>query len=96
MLIAMDGNDSLKCLLRHTRSDDPNITGPSNEHKDTHTVPGDYYVSCENVNMYTRKLVEEAKKLEVGVSLLHSHPYFKYLPLSRIWTTIHVLNNGKI
>ena len=92
----MDSNDSLKHLLRCTRSDDPNITGCSNEHKDTHTVPRDYYVSRENFNMYTCELVEEAKKLEVGVSPLHSHPYFKYLPLSRIWTTIHVLNNEKI
>ena len=96
MLITMDGNDSLKCLLRHTPSDDPNITGPSNEHKDTCSVPRDYYVSGENVNMYAHKLVEQAKKLEVGVSPLCSHPYFKYLPLSRIWTTIHVLNDGKI
>ena len=93
MLIAINSNDS---LLRCTPSDDPNITGPSNEHKDTHSVPGDYYVSHEKVNMYTCELIEEAKKLEVGVSPLHSHAYFNYLPLSRIWTTIHVLNNGRI
>lgn len=82
MLIAMDGNDSLKRLLRRTPSDDPNITGPSNEHKDTRSVPGDYYISREDVNVYARELVEEATKLEVGVSPFHSYAYFIILTLS--------------
>ena len=70
MLIAMDSNNSLKCLLRQTPSDDLNITGPSNEHKDTCSVPGDYYISHEDVNIYAHELIKEAKKLEVGVSLV--------------------------
>ena len=82
MLIAMDGNDSLKRLLRRTPSDDLNITGPSNEHKDTRSVPGDYYISHEDVNVYARELVEEAKKLEVGASLVRLYAYFIILSLT--------------
>ena len=82
MLIAMDGNDSFKCLLRRTPPDDLNITGPSNEHKDTCSVPRDYYISCEDINVYACELVEEAKKLEVGVSLVRLYAYFIILSLT--------------
>ena len=67
MLIAMDGNDSLKCLLGWTPSDDLNITGPSNEHKDTCSVPGDYYISCKDINVYACELIEEVKKPQVPI-----------------------------
>lgn len=82
MLIAMDGNNSLKCLLWHTLSDDPTITGPSNEHKDTCSILGNYYISCDDVNVYAREIVKEAKKLEIGVSLLQLFTFFMILTLS--------------
>lgn len=67
MLLAMDGNDSLKRLLRRSPSDNPEVVGPCNERVDTRQVEGDFYISREDVNKYARELVEESKKLEASV-----------------------------
>ena len=40
------------------------------------SVPGDYYISYEDVNIYAHELIEEARKLEVGVSLVCLYVYF--------------------
>ena len=63
MLWAMDGNDSLKCILWRSAvpTDDPGNPGPSCEWKDTRTIAGDLYISCEDVDNWAKGMVEEAQ-----------------------------------
>lgn len=67
MLLAMDGNDSLKRLLRRSPSDNPEVVGPCNERVDTRQVEGDFYISRDDVNKYAREIVGESKNLEASV-----------------------------
>ena len=70
MLWAMDGNDSLKRILR--RMVDPETgerDGPSREHTDSRKVPGDMYISRDEVNKWAREFMEEVKRLTEEVWL---------------------------
>lgn len=70
MLWAMDGNDSLKRILR--RMVDPETgerDGPSREHTDSRKVPGDMYISRDEVNKWAREFMEEVKRLTEEVCL---------------------------
>jgi hypothetical protein len=66
----MDGNDSLKRILRRTLN--PNTgkrDGPSREHTDSRAVPGDMYISRDDVNKWARECVVESKRVAAMVGL---------------------------
>jgi hypothetical protein len=64
ILWAMDGNDSLKRILRRMLNPDSGERdGPSREQADSRTVPGDMYISREEVDKWAKEWVEEVKKL---------------------------------
>jgi hypothetical protein len=69
-LWAMDGNDSLKRVIQQGPADDkdPNKPRQSRESIDTRRVPGDMYISRENVNNWAREVVGQAKVASEGVS----------------------------
>jgi len=53
MLYAMDGNDSLWRILRRSSSqDDDGTLGPSSELPSSRSVPGDRYLSREDVDRW--------------------------------------------
>ncbi|KAJ3562925.1 hypothetical protein NP233_g9276 [Leucocoprinus birnbaumii] len=57
MLVTMDGNDSLKRILRKTTEDgdDGNPISTVNEVMDSRQVPGDYYLDRDAVNCWARQ-----------------------------------------
>jgi len=61
MLVTMDGNDSLKRVLRRASSniddDDILLEHPSNEREDSRTVGGDYYLTRERVDRWTKEVI---------------------------------------
>lgn len=70
MLYAMDGNDSLKHILR--RLFDPETgerIGPSQERVDSRTVPGDMYLSRDEVDKWAKEMVQLAVEMEQEVGL---------------------------
>lgn len=71
LLWGMDGNDSLKRVLRQYPSagDKTNQAGPISEHTDTRTVPAGLYLSRDYVDKWARELVGSAKALSVDVSI---------------------------
>ena len=69
MLWAMDGNDSLKRILRRmVNPETGERDGPSRESTDSRAVPGDIYISREAVNRWAKEITDEAKKMATGVS----------------------------
>jgi hypothetical protein len=73
----MDGNDSLKRILRHqplaTPVDgEPELEGPqvgdSRELPDQRKVGGDYLLSRENVDRWTRAILEDILPIPEDVS----------------------------
>ena len=70
MLWAMDGNDSLKRILRRTQNPETGENdGPSRERMDSRTVPGDMYLSRDEVNKWAKEVVQEMKNLGEEVCL---------------------------
>lgn len=69
ILWAMDGNDSLKRIIRRspTVDGDPSIPGPSCEQTDTWNISEDMYIPREDVNKWAREVIEQAATSE-GVS----------------------------
>lgn len=60
MLYTMDGNDSLRRILRRSTSqDDDGTLGPSSELPSTRNVPGDRYLSREDVNKWADGVLQE-------------------------------------
>ena len=60
MLYTMDGNDSLRRILRRSTSqDDDRTLGPSSELPSTHSVPGDQYLSREDVDKWADGVLQE-------------------------------------
>jgi hypothetical protein len=63
MLVTMDGNDSLKRIQRRKPAPpdpgdgDTPVIGEPNERKDERTVGAGYYISREEVNLWSRELV---------------------------------------
>jgi hypothetical protein len=60
MLYTMDGNDSLRRILRRSTSqDDDRTLGPSSELPSTRSVPGDRYLSREDVDKWADGVLQE-------------------------------------
>jgi hypothetical protein len=60
MLYAMDGNDSLRRVLRRTVSqDDEETLGPSSELPTSLKVSGDRYLSCEYVDKWAAGVLQD-------------------------------------
>jgi hypothetical protein len=61
MLYTMDGNDSLKRIIRRSPSqdDDDSTPQPSSELPSSRTVPGDRYLSREYVNKWAKDVLQE-------------------------------------
>ena len=76
-LWAMDGNDSLKRIIRRSPAadGDPSTPGPSCEATDTRHVTGDMYISCEEVNKWAWELVAQTCE---GVSFIHALVFMLY------------------
>ena len=69
-LWAMDGNDSLKRVIRRSKSDDDlGAPGLSCELQDTRIVPGDMYISREDVNKWAREFVGQVQPDSGAVSV---------------------------
>ncbi|KAJ6559007.1 hypothetical protein B0H10DRAFT_1846229, partial [Mycena sp. CBHHK59/15] len=75
MLFTMDGNDSLKRILRRSKlaeeveDEEGNISraGPSKERTDTRVPPGDYYLGREKVDKWTREVIANLLGDEVNL-----------------------------
>jgi hypothetical protein len=90
-LVTMDGNDSLKRILRCERpqdlgdeagaGDDQPRVGESSELKDSRKVGGDYYLSQEQVDKWAKTALEEMLPVD-GDSVSHAPLSFqlRYLP----------------
>lgn len=60
MLYTMDGNDSLKRILRRSaQEDEEGRPGPSSELPSTRQVGGDRYLTREYVDQYARGVIQE-------------------------------------
>jgi hypothetical protein len=61
MLYAIDGNDSLKRIIRRSSSQDDNDSTlqPSSELPSSRTVPGDRYLSREYVDKWAKDVLQE-------------------------------------
>jgi hypothetical protein len=69
ILWAMDGNDSLKQVIRRSPAvdGDPN-PGPSREQTDTRHMSGDMYISQEDVDKWAQEVTSQAMAAVEGVS----------------------------
>lgn len=67
MLYTIDGNDSLKRVLRREASDDDDNVGPSSELPSNMKVHGDYYLSREYVNKWIDGVVQEMMGEEADI-----------------------------
>ncbi|KAJ7723101.1 hypothetical protein DFH07DRAFT_759653 [Mycena maculata] len=61
MLGCEDGNNSLSWFHRRQREEDGSV-GASREREDVHKVPGDYYLSLDEVNKWGKEELEELMK----------------------------------
>jgi hypothetical protein len=60
MLYTMDGNDSLRRILRRSGSqDDDGALGPSSELPSSCSVPGDRYLSREDVDRWANGVLQD-------------------------------------
>jgi len=60
MLYTMDGNDSLRRILRRSGSqDDDGALGPSSELPSSRSVPGDRYLSREDVDRWADGVLQD-------------------------------------
>jgi hypothetical protein len=59
MLYTMDGNDSLRRVLRRSPSDDDETLGASCEHTGDRQVPGDHYLSREYVDKWAEGVLQD-------------------------------------
>ncbi|KII92056.1 hypothetical protein PLICRDRAFT_677552, partial [Plicaturopsis crispa FD-325 SS-3] len=64
LLYTMDGNDSLKRLLRRRDDGDADGVGPSSEAPDARDVPGDRYLLREHVDKWAHAVVQEMMAAE--------------------------------
>jgi hypothetical protein len=55
----MDGNDSLRRVLRRSPSDDDETLGASCEHTGDRQVPGDRYLSREYVDKWAEGVLQD-------------------------------------
>lgn len=81
MLWAMDGNNSLKRILWRSAgpADGTSTPGPSSERKDSRTVPGDLYISREDVDNWVKGMIEEARlQLPTDVSYFSCCIHYLY------------------
>jgi len=84
MLYAMDGNDSLRRVLRRSPSDDDESLGASCEHTSDQQVPGDCYLSREYVDKWAEGVLQDMMSadssavcsLRMGHCINHLTAYF--------------------
>ncbi|KAJ6546006.1 hypothetical protein DFH09DRAFT_1321247 [Mycena vulgaris] len=65
LMATFDGNNSLSRFERREKEvDDVGTSAPGalKERIDNHVAPGDYYLSCEEVNMWGKEGVDELMK----------------------------------
>lgn len=67
MLYTIDGNDSLKRVLRRQADDNDNTVGPSSELPSNMKVHGDYYLSREYVDKWVDGVLQEMMGDETDV-----------------------------
>lgn len=67
MLYTIDGNYSLKRVLRRQASKDDGGVGPSSELPSNMKVPGDYYLSREYVDKWVDGVVQEMMGDEIDI-----------------------------
>jgi hypothetical protein len=96
----MDGNDSLKRILRRmTNLDTGERDGPSCERTDSRTIPGDMYISREEVNKWAKELVEKMKKVatEACMPVIQANQiaHWRLIYCRRTRTTILAQSDGK-
>ena len=76
----MDGNDSLKRILR--REYNPATgerDGPSQERADSRSIPGDVYIPRDEVDRWAKEVMQEAMVLEeVGLHHTRQIPCLHY------------------
>jgi Kyakuja-Dileera-Zisupton transposase len=60
MLVTMDGNNSLKRVLRRGPAADEAEVGPTNERPTGKVLQNDYYLSREQVDKYAKDIVDQA------------------------------------
>ena len=59
MLYTVDGNDSLRRILRRSQIDDDETLGDSSELPGTFKIPGDRYLSREYVDTWADGVLQE-------------------------------------
>lgn len=73
MLIAMDGNNSLKCLRRDGGvKDETDVQLSQCALPDLQTAPGDYYVMHAKVDEWEKNVIKKKNPRLGSVSLCHS------------------------
>lgn len=58
LLFCMDGNDSLKRILRRFKEEDGS-TGPTKERLDSRTIDGDFYLAKSEVDKWANEALED-------------------------------------
>jgi hypothetical protein len=99
MLYTMDGNDSLRRILRRSASqDDSGTLGPSSELPSTRHVPGDRYLSREDVDKWADGVLQEMMGKDTD-SVRERHNFTQALSQTLLFrltqTIIHVLTDGR-
>ncbi|KAF8152715.1 hypothetical protein K438DRAFT_1778454 [Mycena galopus ATCC 62051] len=72
MLVTMDGNDSLKRVLRRTKTDgseEEPVLGPSKEREDSRDGGEDYFLSREEVDKWAKGRVADVLPTDTGIFL---------------------------
>jgi hypothetical protein len=73
LLFTMDGNDSLKRILRRILGED-DVPGPSSERTDSRTINDDFYLTREYVDRWANEAFENLMATESQV-FIHSFIY---------------------
>ena len=100
MLYTMDRNNSLRRILRRTASqDDDGTLGPSSELPSSRTVPGDRYLSREEVDKWAAGVLQEMMGEDTDLvrnSVDMPQALSQTLFFRPTQTIIHVLTDGRI
>jgi hypothetical protein len=95
LLFTMDGNDSLKRILRRIVGDD-DMPGPSSERTDSRTIDNDFYLTRDYVDQWSDEAFENLMATENQVRFyLFISMLSTYLDHRMVTTTIHVLIDGR-
>jgi len=67
LLFTIDGNDSLRQVLRRVLGEDDEVPGQSSERVDSRTVDDDFYLTCEYVDQWADEAFEDLMATEPQV-----------------------------